>query len=341
MVDHVGKPLNSFVVVAADWHRPDPDPFHEDRRLLKAALLYADAVDVRRITYAIMLTRGLLAALQAMGRPPDDFGKKVRGEHTGELFSVLTRLAGHPEVVDLPAEIASHADEVYYELRLAAESGALLVPGPDHHEDDADWWRPMRDPSQIPVLQRPPQHASMRPNESPTAHPRLAEALIATSLLGQLETFPDASMDVILDVRERLKGARVNFRAAMSKAAAELSEAQLSDRELDAAIAHLRVETVEPALQAIRETLHTLGVRRTLLRLAKDKFTITSAGATVTMIAGASGAAGARQILQGLIAAPLLAAGAGEADHRAIVRDELRSRPYWLLHDTAESLQRS
>jgi hypothetical protein len=330
-------PLNAFVVVAEDWLRPDPRPFLQDRRLLKSALLYADFVDVRRVTYATMAVYGFRRAFMALGGQLEDLAEGARREQTSELFYVLTELAGYPNIIEPPAETAASAREALHELQSAAAVGALFVPGPDHSEGDADWWKPMRDPSQIPVLQRPPQHVSIRPQQSPVTHPRLDEALIATRLLGQLEAFPDASMDVLLDVRNRLEGPRVHFRAAMSRAANALAQMSITDENVDASIAQLRVETVDPALIEIREALHELGVRRTLLRLAKDKFALTSVGATVTMAAGASGAAGVRQILQGLIAAPLLAAGAEEAEHRATVHDELRSRPYWLLHEADQA----
>jgi hypothetical protein len=327
------------VIVAEDWMCPTPNPFADDRRLLKAALLYADMVDVRRISYSFVFMRAICEFYEERGRPsildPVAIARKLG---ITEVHSVLSRLAGYPSVNELPPETAARADAALDELRSAAAAGALVIPPPGS-KAEADWWRPMADPSQVPFLKRPPTHSWPRTTEA--VHPRAWEAALTARLLGELEAFPDASMDVILDVRERLKGPRTYFRAAMSKAAQELSQTDFSDDSLDAAATRLRVETVAPALQTIRETLDGLGVRRTLLRLAKNKFTATSVGATVTMAAGGGGVAGLRQLAQGLIAGPLLAAAATEADHRREVKDELHARPFWLLHETESNLRRS
>ncbi|MFZ0977074.1 MAG: hypothetical protein WAN22_32965, partial [Solirubrobacteraceae bacterium] len=51
-----------------------------------------------------------------------------------------------------------------------------------------------------------------------------AELALATTLLGQFPAFPDADIDVILEVRQRLADARVRFRALMSAAAKDLAD---------------------------------------------------------------------------------------------------------------------
>ena len=44
----------------------------------------------------------------------------------------------------------------------------------------------------------------------------------AGQLIGQLEAFPDAEMDIVLDVRERLTRPLIRFRAALAQASTEI-----------------------------------------------------------------------------------------------------------------------
>jgi hypothetical protein len=88
---------------------------------------------------------------------------------------------------------------------------------------------------------------------------------MAQTLIVSLESFPMASMDVILDVRERLRPALVRFRAAIADAAKELDELP-ADVGFAAAMEDLRVRKVGPALQEIQEELEETGARPTLLR---------------------------------------------------------------------------
>lgn len=93
-------------------------------------------------------------------------------------------------------------------------------------------------------------------------------ALAARMIVDRVEAFPDATMDVVLDVRDRLEGPLVRFRAALAKAAAELDTTGFDDKFEREAQSLYRRE-VEPALQELRESLSDLGAHATLRRGAE------------------------------------------------------------------------
>ncbi len=227
------------------------------------------------------------------------------------------------------------------ELRAVKAAGALDTPDP---LDPAGYERggfleyldDLRDEPNIPFSVQPTDDIA------PSRRQARWEGVLAASLLGQLEAFPYASMDVILDVRERLKGPRTHFRAAMMKAAKVVAESGNSGEDLERVVVELRSQEIEPALQHIREELDALHVRRTLLRVASDRVTLASAAASIAMAAGAGGGLAAlRELVQGALMAPLIAAAAKEADFRETKKAELRIRPYWLLREADDRLRRA
>ena len=165
------------------------------------------------------------------------------------------------------------------------------------------------------------------------------ESALATQLLGALEGFPDADMDVILDVRERISGSRLAFRAALHEAAKDLADRGVArdPADVESAIRDLRIGKIEPALDAIRDDLESLKARRWLLR-AVGNSAVTSAAAALTIVVttaiggpllGASG---------GLLAALVTAAGS-EAEYRHEQRAALRQKPFMVLYKTAEAFR--
>jgi hypothetical protein len=171
----------------------------------------------------------------------------------------------------------------------------------------------------------------------PTQHDAL-EGTLATSLLGGLEGFPDASIDVILDVRERLELPLTRFRSAVAEAARELSRDDPSD--LDAAIADLRKRVVAPAIAEIQEELEALNVRSTLLRVASNPLTAGTFAAQLSLAVGAGGTGGLAALVRSLLAAPAVATMAKEADYRSTKKRTLRLRPYWMLHEAGVELRK-
>ena len=114
--------------------------------------------------------------------------------------------------------------------------------------------------------------------------PRAAEAGIAGRLIAQLEAFPDAEMDVVLDVRRQLQTPLVRFRAALASAGSQFESAAWDEsfaREVD----DLYRREVAPALLEVREALDELGARPTLLRAAGRKETVGAIGASLALAA--------------------------------------------------------
>src|SRR5215216_2829524 len=257
-----------------------------ERRLLKAALLYAD----RAATFDN--SPDWFTALMS------DLGIQVRGH------------GGRPKQVRETVGPAADAARAYYrDLELAFDAGLVEGTGGfmpmemllGRQQDQ------LADPSNIPVL--------------------------PSTLLGALEGFPDADMDVVLDIRERIAGSRTHFRAAMFKAAGELADGP--EPELRAAVAEMRRLFVDPALLEIREQLDELGARRVLLRAASDRTAVAAAAAIVVTVAAATGIGAPLAAA----VAPFVATAANEAERRAKQMGELRRRPYWLLHETGELLR--
>lgn len=95
------------------------------------------------------------------------------------------------------------------------------------------------------------------------------EISMAKSLISSLEAFPQASMDVVLDVRARLADPLTRFRVAMDDMAREVRVTPVGPA-FDAEVRRLYRARVEPALLEIRETIEELGARPTLARAASS-----------------------------------------------------------------------
>jgi len=90
---------------------------------------------------------------------------------------------------------------------------------------------------------------------------------IASTLIASLEAFPNASMDVILDVRERLGDALIRFRVAVDDLSRETREVP-SGPAFEAEVRRLYRVKVEPRMLEIRELLSELRAVPTLARVA-------------------------------------------------------------------------
>jgi hypothetical protein len=137
---------------------------------------------------------------------------------------------------------------------------------------------------------------------------------VARNLIGGLDAFPNASMDVVLDVRERIKDSLVRFRSAVAEAAAV-------DPGFDRAVEDIRLRVVAPALLELEEDLRSLDARTTLLR----GWAAGGSGAVLAFIAAA--AAGASDYAQ--------LGAAGIAASVPVVNELLRR------HDAEQALRRN
>lgn len=90
---------------------------------------------------------------------------------------------------------------------------------------------------------------------------------VARALIANLEAFPQASMDVVLDVRGRLRDPLVRFRVAVDAMSRETRETPLG-AAFESEVRRLCKIKVEPALLEIRELMDEMSVRPTLARAA-------------------------------------------------------------------------
>jgi hypothetical protein len=163
---------------------------------------------------------------------------------------------------------------------------------------------------------------------------RARQMMTAASFMGRLPTFPDATVDELLDIREELTGPITRFRGAMVTMGrtftADAWEPDFGDQVHDA-----WVETVQPAVLDIEEAVRQDKSLRTRaaglaggLNTSVPGLMVVGAGildhASDTSLAGA-----------GLsIAAPVLQA---IRDHRASSA-EIRTRPFYFLYGLRRSL---
>ena len=324
-------------VDAADWVGPR---LPEDLRLLRASILYTDRVELITLS-------GLLARRLALPDSDVYFKRAVRWELLTELLADHFGMPNAAERADAFRAVCPGADIVdraASEIRAVDEACALTLPIGLEREGfvaDArvaygdDW---ADDPNVIPALSARTRWPSRALEE--VVSRRQWEGALATTLASDVDCFPDASIDVLLDVRERITGARVHFTAAIAQAAAELTDADPPDERLGMVVNDLRRRLVDPALDDMRESLHALGARRTLLRLASNRVTTAGVGASLALAGGAGGPlAGLRALVQGAVAAPIVAAAAEELNFRSEVKQALRLQPFWLLREAAAHIR--
>lgn len=163
---------------------------------------------------------------------------------------------------------------------------------------------------------------------------RSAQAMAASALMGRLPTFPNATVDEVLDIREELRPSLTHFRSSLAAIAKGFSSsAWESDFEDEVNAAW--VETVHPALEAIEESVRD---NRSLLTLAAG---ITGAANTtlpglLIVAAGFQGHAGGLEVLGGSlsVAAPVLQALRAHRDTNA----SIRMLPFYFLYAVERSL---
>jgi hypothetical protein len=300
----------------------------DERRLLRAAMLYADKL------LPVWLGIGLSMA-GAVGDPIriTESNRRRYRSSPNELPPVPTdaqwerakarhvlgkRLMNVSTSVELTEAAERLVEEAASELRPMLASGAIYIPeAPFLDSYDAG-----------PVADLVSSNLRFVRRRSGI------EAALAASLLGQLEAFPDASINDLLDVRERLAGPRVLFQAAIADAVAELTIEGTDAQSSAAAISRIQDRVVAPALQVMQQELDALRVRRTLLRLSSDKSAVAAAAASASLALGSPlGNSSLIAALHAALVAPVAASLASEGEFRAGLRAELATRPFWMLHE--------
>lgn len=163
---------------------------------------------------------------------------------------------------------------------------------------------------------------------------RSAQAMTASALMGRLPTFPNATVDEVLDIRKELAPSLTQFRSAMVTIAKSLTsaawEADFEDEVHDA-----WVETIAPAVEHIEASVRD---NNSLLSLAAGiaGAVNTSYPGLVIVAAGLLGHVGAAAVLGGAIsgAAPLLQA----LRARQTAESAIRMQPFYFLYAVERSL---
>jgi hypothetical protein len=172
-----------------------------------------------------------------------------------------------------------------------------------------------------------------RPAKGPAG--RSAQAMTASALMGRLPTFPDATVDEILDIRTELAPSLTNFRGAMVTITKTFSaatwEAGFEDDVHDA-----WVETVLPAVEAVEVSVRD---NASLLARANGVTGLLKPNWPSLAVLGA-GTLGHEPIAQALGAAGQLVPPLLQAlrDRRSAVSD-IRMQPFYFLYAVERSLR--
>lgn len=170
------------------------------------------------------------------------------------------------------------------------------------------------------------------PAKGPTG--RSAQAMAASALMGRLPTFPDATVDEVLDIRTDLSPSLTQFRSAM----VTISKTSMTapwESDFEDALNDAWVETVHPAIEAIDESVRS---NKSLLALAAGASGAanTSYPGLTIVAAGLLGHVGAVAAFGGAVsgAGPLLQA---LRDRRSAAQD-IRMQPFYFLYAIEQAL---
>ncbi len=168
---------------------------------------------------------------------------------------------------------------------------------------------------------------------------RSKEAGAAGQLIAQLEAFPAAEMDVVLDVRKQLKLPLVRFRSALARVSREIESPAWESAAFGREVDDLYRQHVAPALAELTEAMQQLGALPTLRRVASDSKTVVSASALFLTAAAGVGLAQLPNAVFGLGAAgSITAAASSEAERRSQVRRQLQSNDFYFLYAAGRQL---
>jgi hypothetical protein len=304
-----------------------PDSFSLDveLRLVKAALIYADevSVDLASLWSRVAPKTGVFGPPEDERPSPDEY-YRLHGRE-------LVRFARQPEWQETLG-LADRCRRQCDELLKAHSVGALSLEGRASAFVDGWSWGAEEDmaDADIPIVDLGAAE-TLRMDTAGAAR-TAAQGLFVGLTLGELRAFPDADMDVVLDVRDRLQPSRARFRQAMTEAGRSLATADAS--ELADACRYLRQTEVEPALLEIGEALEDLGAVPTLLRLASDKAAMAAAVTAISAMASVAHAPiEVHALFAALGSAGSTAAAVKELGSRRKIKKAVAKRPYWLLHE--------
>ena len=295
---------------------PDAD---ESARRAKASLLYADRVTVQTATW------------RHGPYPPDDRIYMSISTLPGSITELLEAAERNGAVRYWPPFSEPRPD------RMSALHEVLRIFGADPTAGRKYEFVELADllPRHcLPVFESI-EHVSATTESIPNFRAsERAEALLATRLLGDLPAFPDAELDAVLDVRDRLSDARTRFRGTMARAVSQFSE--IPPEDFDQEILRFRREHVDEALLAIQERLRELGAVPTLTRTLKSSKVV----ATGMAMGVAAAALSPGAMLAAGTSGGAITALAEEWSERRSLHAALRQMPYWYLHEVNRQLVR-
>jgi hypothetical protein len=162
---------------------------------------------------------------------------------------------------------------------------------------------------------------------------RCAQAMTASALMGRLPTFPNATVDEVLDIRKDLAPSLTRFRSAMITISKTFTssawESDFEDEVHDA-----WVETVLPAVEAIDGSVRD---NNSLLSLAAGVVGAANTALPGLIIVAAGLAGHAGEVFGGALSAgaPLLQAMRDRRD----VGSAIRMQPFYFLYAVKQSLR--
>jgi hypothetical protein len=163
---------------------------------------------------------------------------------------------------------------------------------------------------------------------------RSAQAIMASSLMGRLPTFPDATVDEVLDIRTELAPSLTQFRGAMVTIAKTFNSAPW-ESNFDDEVHDAWVETVLPAVErievSVRDNASLLARANGLAGFLKPNWP------SLTMVGG--GLVGHEPIATSIGAAgqlvPPLLQALRDRQHAAM---DIRMRPFYFLYSIEHAL---
>jgi hypothetical protein len=165
------------------------------------------------------------------------------------------------------------------------------------------------------------------------------QAGLAEGLFGCLPTFPQATVQQILALREEIATPRVRFRQAVSSLSADFSNESFDD-DFGAEVQDAWIETVAPALLEIEEAIADSRLRRTLSKQLTTSNA--AAGGLLGVAASAVAEPGSNfAAVAGLTAGATVAASAKAIWDAVSMRRNGCQNGFYLLHQTNEALARS
>jgi hypothetical protein len=163
---------------------------------------------------------------------------------------------------------------------------------------------------------------------------RCAQAMTASGLMGRLPTFPDATVDEVLDIRKELAAPLTQFRSAMVTISKTFTSAPW-ESDFEDELHDAWVETVHPALEAVDGTVRD---NHSLLTLAAGVAGAvnTALPGLIIVAAGLHGHAQGVEMFGGALSAgaPLLQALRDRRD----ADSSIRMQPFHFLYAVEQAL---